>query len=98
MNRIDELHAIARKETRTIVGLMSGTSLDGIDAALVDVSGSGTETQVALRAFLTHPFPPGLRERIEATLDGGVEDVCVLNVLFGEALAGAVHAVASTLR
>jgi anhydro-N-acetylmuramic acid kinase len=93
MSRIDDLHEIAHKQTRTIVGLMSGTSLDGIDAALVDISGTGTDTQVTLRAFLTHPFLAGLREQIEETLNGTVEDVCVLNVLFGEASADAVKAV-----
>ncbi|MCO5168053.1 MAG: anhydro-N-acetylmuramic acid kinase [Planctomycetes bacterium] len=95
MSRIDELAAIARKETRTIVGLMSGTSLDGVDAALVEVSGSGPSTRVALVAFETLPFPPGVRERIEDALEGTVRDACELNFELGEVFADAVRAVAA---
>lgn len=84
-----ELVRIARAPTRTIVGLMSGTSLDGIDAALVDVSGSGRDTRVALRAFETFPFPDGVRERVLDTLRGSVRDVCEVNRQLGDVFAEA---------
>jgi anhydro-N-acetylmuramic acid kinase len=47
-----------------IVGLISGTSVDGIDAALVEVDGHGYEISVNLLAALTHPYPPDLRQKI----------------------------------
>lgn len=39
-----------------VIGLMSGTSLDGVDAALVDIAGSGTDTRISLRHFVSVPF------------------------------------------
>jgi len=49
-----------------IIGLMSGTSLDGVDAALVETDG---ETVFATGRALTHPFPPVLRARLRTLLD-----------------------------
>ena len=41
-----------------VIGLISGTSVDGIDAALVDISGSGYDLQVHLLAGATYAYPP----------------------------------------
>lgn len=95
MSRIDELAAIARKDTRTIVGLMSGTSLDGVDAALCEIGGTGADTRVKLVAFETLPFPPGVKQRIEDSLSGAVPAACELNFELGEVFADAVKAVAA---
>ena len=38
------------------IGLMSGTSLDGVDAALVSITGVGTHTSVSLKHFITYPM------------------------------------------
>lgn len=46
------------------VGLMSGTSLDGIDAALVEIEGSGYESKVKLLQFITMPFSPPLKKKL----------------------------------
>jgi anhydro-N-acetylmuramic acid kinase len=47
-----------------VIGLMSGTSVDGIDAALVEISGRDWDLQVKLLAGETYPYPPQLREKI----------------------------------
>jgi anhydro-N-acetylmuramic acid kinase len=49
---------------RLAVGLMSGTSVDGVDAALVSIEGSGTDTKVELVHYSTAPFPPQVKKKI----------------------------------
>ena len=52
------------KECRLAVGLMSGTSLDGIDAALVEIAGSGMSSRVKLKHFLSAPLEPEVAGRL----------------------------------
>ncbi len=47
-----------------VIGLISGTSVDGIDAALVEISGKDLDINVELVAGATYPYPQELRERI----------------------------------
>ena len=56
---------LKRKRTLRVVGLMSGTSADGIDAALVDLAGR----DVTVLAFATYPYPPALRRAVLALCD-----------------------------
>jgi anhydro-N-acetylmuramic acid kinase len=64
-----------------IVGLMSGTSMDGIDAALVEVEPAGDGVDWRLIAFRTFPYPRSRREEIHAVLAGG--DLAGLTRLHG---------------
>ena len=69
------------------VGLMSGTSLDGIDAALVTIDSS---PQLELLAFRTVPFVPSTRCNISTVVAGGtVRDIALLHVELGELFATA---------
>ncbi|MFB2880362.1 anhydro-N-acetylmuramic acid kinase [Floridanema aerugineum] len=49
-----------------VIGLISGTSVDGIDAALVEISGTELDLKIELLAGETYPYPPALREKILA--------------------------------
>ncbi|MBC6434972.1 anhydro-N-acetylmuramic acid kinase [Nostoc sp. HG1] len=53
-----------------VIGLISGTSVDGIDAALVEISGSTDDLKVALIAGETYPYPAELRSQILAVCGG----------------------------
>lgn len=53
-----------------VIGLISGTSVDGIDAALVEISGSTHDLQVELLAGETYPYPAQLRSRILSVCEG----------------------------
>lgn len=46
----------ASRKSRYIIGLMSGTSLDGLDIAYCEISGTGTETKVNILAFQTYAY------------------------------------------
>src|SRR5262245_6562861 len=82
------------RQHRIMVGLMSGTSADGIDAVVAKISGTGQGLKVQLIEHLQRPFPKVLRERIlSACLDGKVAEICELNFLLGEHFASAALAV-----
>ncbi|MCU0569053.1 MAG: anhydro-N-acetylmuramic acid kinase [Oculatellaceae cyanobacterium Prado106] len=53
-----------------VVGLISGTSVDGIDAALVEISGTVTDLQVSLIAGETYAYPEALRSQILSVCQG----------------------------
>ncbi|MFT2089381.1 anhydro-N-acetylmuramic acid kinase [Paraglaciecola sp. 2405UD69-4] len=79
---IEKLHAIANKKTRLIVGLMSGTSLDGLDIALCELSGSGSSTECNLVDFTTVDYCDDYRRNVKAIFakpEGSLEHLCLLN-------------------
>ncbi|MEG4217024.1 anhydro-N-acetylmuramic acid kinase [Microcoleus sp. Pol14C6] len=53
-----------------VIGLISGTSVDGIDAAFVDVLGSQKDLKVQLVAGKTFPYPANLRSQILSVCSG----------------------------
>lgn len=83
MNKnIRKLHRIASKKNRLIIGLMSGTSLDGLDVALCRFRGAGMDTQVELLHFETVPYTQAIKTRIRkifAKPNIAFHDLCELN-------------------
>ena len=68
MNKnISALFEIAQKETRKIMGLMSGTSLDGLDLALCKISGEGDNTVVKIEQFETVDYSDDIKTEIHKT-------------------------------
>ena len=75
-----------------IVGLMSGTSADGIEAVLCSVTGAPPALEVRIEAARSTPFEPALGERIHAAArrdSSTVEAVCLLDRELGERFAAA---------
>lgn len=86
---LTRLFAIAQKETRTIVGLMSGTSLDGLDVALCHIAGSGSSTQVEVTHFETVPYTPATKANIRRVFAQQTVDFQFLTLL--NAWIGRLH-------
>lgn len=61
-----------------VIGLISGTSVDGIDAALVEISGSTLDLQVQLLNGHTFPYPDALRQQILAVCGGATLSLAAL--------------------
>ncbi|HXJ92296.1 MAG TPA: anhydro-N-acetylmuramic acid kinase [Terriglobia bacterium] len=77
---------------RLIVGLMAGTSLDGVDAALVQITGAPERPRVKLLKFVTVAYPRDLRTRLLHIAGGGATnaaEISDLNFRVGEAFARA---------
>jgi anhydro-N-acetylmuramic acid kinase len=73
-----------------IIGLMSGTSADAIDAALCQIGGTPPQLQARIVAAITHPYPAGFQARILAACAGGrVDELCQMNLDLGELFSAA---------
>lgn len=75
------------------VGLMSGTSLDGIDAALVEIQGYGKSTNINLIGFETLSIPDEIKKEIKKAClesESSVDLICSLNFKMGYLFADAV--------
>jgi len=84
-----------------VIGLMSGTSADGVDAALVEWDGDAADAPFRLQAYREEPFPAELQQRIHRLAAGRVEapevlrEFARLDVELGERFAGAAAALAA---
>ena len=93
--RLQRWVRIAEKSERKIVGLMSGTSMDGLDVALCKISGHGVDTQFEVLQHRTVAYSPNERARIIALVSQDevvLRDLCILNVWLAELHASWVMA------
>lgn len=77
-----------------VLGLMSGTSCDGIDVALVRISGAPPRLSATLEHFAAIPYPRGAREAILRLANGAATttaEISQLNFLIGELFANAAR-------
>ncbi len=95
MNRnMQQLLAIAQKEQRHIIGLMSGTSVDGLDIAYCRISGEGHTTAVELLAFETISYDPDFKAEIRSVFakkEVNLEKLCLLNPWVAEQQAAMIN-------
>ncbi len=93
MNRWNQL---LERKSHIVIGLMSGTCTDGVDAALVEMEGYDIHTKVTLLNFLTIPYEEELRNlllRIASGSYGGSYEISKANILLGHLFAEACVAV-----
>ena len=84
---IEQLYHISQKPKRQIIGLMSGTSLDGLDIALCEISGCGTSTEVTLKHFKTVDYPNEVKSKIRTVFSKSqvsLEYLTLLNPWIGK--------------
>ncbi|MGI4726991.1 MAG: anhydro-N-acetylmuramic acid kinase [Janthinobacterium lividum] len=88
-SNLQQLFAIAQKKHKTIIGLMSGTSLDGLDVALCRFSGSGMETKFELLEFETMVYDDFFRNEVRQIFSKKLVDLEKLTLL--NAYIGSFH-------
>ncbi|MCP2241019.1 anhydro-N-acetylmuramic acid kinase [Thermoanaerobacterium thermosaccharolyticum] len=89
---MERINKIYKKDERLVIGLMSGTSVDGIDAALVKIKGKGFNTNVELIEFENFQYTNNIRNKIFELFNpetGTVDKICHMNFLLGELFANA---------
>ncbi len=85
-----ELKSLIDKKDRLVVGLMSGTSKDSIDAALVKLNGSGIDTDIEILNFISIPYTEDVRADLDKlTNECSLKALSDLNFAIGDEFAGA---------
>jgi anhydro-N-acetylmuramic acid kinase len=74
-------------DSRLCIGLLSGTSVDAVEAALCRIEGTGEQVRITLLAHVTRPFPPEFTQRVLSAQDARA--LCELNFVLGERFAEA---------
>lgn len=93
MSKLERLMHVATKYSRRIIGLMSGTSLDAIDVAMVRIEKHGLTAKVKLEHFREFPYPPKIRSVVRELFDpkrARIDDICRYDFILGEVFAAAV--------
>ena len=89
MAKHNSIEQLAKKKKLRVCGLMSGTSVDGIDAAIVDIN----DASAKVVTFNTYPYPAQVRKAIFGIFQEQsvrIEDICHLNFVIGEVFANSV--------
>lgn len=84
---MEKLLHLLQKDCKLVIGLMSGTSADGMDAALVEIRGHGLRTSARCLAFVSIPYDAAVRNeilRLASGIEGGAHDMSQFSFLLGQ--------------
>ena len=85
--QLSRLSSLYQKENRLIIGLMSGTSLDGLDIALCRISGAGFSSKVELMQFESIPYEDDFKSDVRSVFSKkqvNLEKLALLNALIAQ--------------
>jgi anhydro-N-acetylmuramic acid kinase len=94
IDNIQNLYATALKNKKLILGLMSGTSLDGLDLALCSIENSGLQTKVEVLKFTTVVYTHSFKNEIKSIFSKqmvDLEKVCLLNRFIADTHANIIN-------
>ena len=92
MDPIKRIMEIREKDEKLALGLMSGTSADGISTIIVKLKGNWTETKFKIIHYRTKKYPEKIRKEIFKIFQpetGKVDNICMMNFVLGEIFAEA---------
>ncbi|MEO0558672.1 MAG: anhydro-N-acetylmuramic acid kinase [Bacteroidota bacterium] len=75
------IHQLVQPGSRVVLGLMSGTSLDGVDAVVVRLEGSRQNVEVETLGFASTPYDDALRTALRACVEAATSDVRLVSQL-----------------
>lgn len=84
------ISGLRRKQKRRVIGLISGTSADGVSAAVMEITGFGLDTKLQVLSFKNFPYPSLLREKVFKLFvpeTSEVDEICQMNFVLGEFFA-----------
>ncbi|RKY89330.1 anhydro-N-acetylmuramic acid kinase [candidate division KSB1 bacterium] len=87
------LERVMSKKEKIAAGLISGTSVDGVDSAIIRIKGKDLNLKIELIHFLTHPYPADIRLKIEQLIknkSASLKDIAFLQFKVGEIFADAL--------
>ncbi len=93
---LEALIAVSRKPSRTVVGMMSGTSADSIDVAVCQIVGK--PERVELVHYAEEPLDPEIKESVRSAVRLGVREISELHLRVGERFAAACLATLARAR
>lgn len=97
---MNTLKRLFNKKKKLVIGLMSGTSADGIDAVVVEIIGSGIHTKIRQLAFRTYSYPKGFKQFLLINSDTKttrLDEVVRLDILIAHFFADAVRKIVREL-
>ena len=91
-------HPLVAQHERLVAGVMSGTSLDGVDVAIARIRGNGPSVRIAPLGFQSTPYPPPLRTLLWEAATRDVFSITMLSQLNVRVAHAYAHAIETTLQ